>query len=320
MTTRYNRQELFEEIGREGQQKIQSAGVAVVGLGAVGSVSAELLCRAGIGKLILIDRDFVEQTNLQRQTLYEEVDVGKAKARAAEEHLHRINSKVPLSAHIADLTFKNISTLLHQADIIVDGTDNLETRFLMDEYCLQNNKSWVYGAAVQDRGFVMSFSGKGACFQCLMKEKIAEGTCDTLGVLNTITTLVGSLQAQECLNSILGKQVGRLLHVKLMTPRFDVLEVAKDPSCPACHGQYEYLDGRKGNTTIRFCATGQFQISPQHQLDLPAVKRALERAGKVEDLGFCLVFRNMKVFRERVLIRAKTEEEARAIYARYIGR
>ena len=184
---RYHRQELYEAIGKQGQKKIGKAIVAIVGIGALGSVSSELLCRAGIGKLILIDRDFVDLTNLQRQVLYEESDIGKPKAIAAEEHLKKINSEINIQSHVIDLNFRNIEDILKEANIIIDGTDNLETRFLINEYSLKCKKPWVHGSAIQDKGFVMSFSGNAPCFQCIIKEADVSGTCDTVGITNSIT-------------------------------------------------------------------------------------------------------------------------------------
>ena len=244
---RYHRQELYEAIGKEGQRKIRNTTVAIVGIGALGSVSSELLCRSGIGKLILIDRDFVDLTNLQRQVLYEESDIGRPKAMAAEEHLKRINSEIKIESHVIDLNFRNIENILKEADIIIDGTDNLETRFLINEYSLKYKKPWIHGSAIQDRGFVVSFSGNCPCFQCIIKEAGTLGTCDTLGVMNSITSLIGSMQASECIKMILGRNKTSLIHVKLMNNKFDIMAIKKNPKCPACNGCYDYLEGRKGH-------------------------------------------------------------------------
>ena len=317
--TRYSRQELYVRIGKEGQKKIRKTVIAIVGVGAIGSVSAELLSRAGIGRLILIDRDFVEESNLQRQVLYEEADIGKAKALAAQEHLKKINSDAKVDAYAADLTFRNIESALKDADIILDGTDNLETRYLLNEYSLRHKKPWIYASAVEDRGFVMGFSGRSPCFQCVMKHAQGVGTCDTAGVINSVTALIGSIQTNECLKMILGDTLSSLFHVQLMGNNFDVLAVKKDPACRSCRGEYEYLEGRKGQEIIRFCRTGQFQIFSKDSLDLAALKKQLQQSGNVHDLGFCLVFKDMKIFRDRVLINAKTAEEAKSLYSRFIG-
>ncbi len=317
--TKYSRQELYPEIGKEGQRKIRQAVIAVVGIGAIGTVAAELLCRAGVKKLVLIDRDMVEESNLQRQVLFEENDIGKAKALAAQEHLQRINADVNVEAHVVDLNFRNIEEIMKEVDIILDGSDNLETRYLINEYSLKYQKPWVYASAIQDKGFVAGFSGKCPCFQCIMNQSQAEGTCDTIGVLNSCTALIGSLQANECLKIILGKETGSLIHVQVMKNRFDVLTIKKNKKCTACKGGYDYLEGRRGESIIRFCRTGQFQITAKTPLDLEKLKSQLEKVGKVDDLSFCLVFQGMKIFKDRVLIPAKTEQEAKALYARYIN-
>lgn len=317
---RYHRQILFPAMGTTGQKKLQKATVAIVGVGALGSVSAELLCRAGVGTLILIDRDFVDLTNLQRQALYTEQDIGQAKALAAEKHLNKINSEIKIKACVEDLHFSNIDALLKGVDIIVDGTDNLDTRFLLNEYSLRHQIPWIYGGAIQDRGFVMTFTGKEKpCFQCVVKDKADVGTCDTVGVLNTITHLVGSLQAQHCIQLLLGTPVQGLLHVRLMDNHFDLLHVKGNPSCTTCRGDYPHLEGREQQQIMRFCRTGQFQVFAPKPFSLKMLKQRLQKNGKVEDLGFCLVFQGMKIFKDRVLIPAGTEKEAKSIYARYFG-
>ncbi len=317
---RYHRQMLFTAVGKTGQKKLQKATVAVVGVGALGSVSAELLCRAGVGRLILIDRDFVDLTNLQRQALYTEQDAGHAKALAAQQHLQAINSEIEIQAYVEDLHFSNIDSLLQKADIIVDGTDNLDTRFLLNEYSLKHQIPWIYGGALQDRGFVMTFTGQGKpCFQCIVKEKVDVGTCDTIGVLNTITHMVGSLQAQHCIQYLLGTPAQGLVHIQLMNSRFDVLLVKKNSSCLTCRGDFPHLDGRKQQQLVRFCRTGQFQIFASQPFRLKTLKQSLQKNGNVKDLGFCLVFQGMKIFKDRVLISAVTEKEAKSLYARYFG-
>jgi len=317
---RYHRQVLFPAVGTSGQQRIRHATVAIVGVGALGSVSAELLCRAGIGRLILIDRDFVDETNLQRQALFDEHDVGTAKALAAQQHLQKINREVQVVSYVEDLHFTTIESLLKGADVILDGTDNLETRFLMNDYSLKYHRPWVYGGAIQDRGFVMAFLGKGKpCFRCVVKERADVGTCDTIGVLNTITHLIASLQVQHCIRILLGRPMHGLTHVNLTDNTFDVLHVREDKNCSTCTGDYPYLEGREGQQVVRFCRIGQFQLFASPPLNLHHLKQRLQKSGPVDDLGFCLVFQGMKIFHDRVLIPAEDEKRARALYAQYIG-
>src|SRR3989344_9585267 len=195
---RYIRQEIFSEIGKEGQKRLRKSSVAIVGLGALGSVSAELLARAGIGKLILIDRDVVELSNLQRQALYDESDIGKPKALAAKEKLRKINSEIEIEFYIDDLNFENIGKIINvkSADLILDCTDNLETRFLINDFSIKNKITFIYSSAVGSKGYIFNvIQKKTACLKCFLKEAAQLGTCETVGVLNTITNLISSIQA-----------------------------------------------------------------------------------------------------------------------------
>src|SRR3989344_2567536 len=212
---RYTRQEIFSEIGKDGQNKLGKSSVVIVGLGALGSVSAELLARAGIGKLILIDRDIVELSNLQRQSLYDEGDIGKPKALAAKEKLNKINSEVEIDFYVEDLNSGNINEIISingnynnvknnkkyiknnkNTDLILDCTDNLETRFLINDFSVKNRISFIYSSAVGSKGYVFNvIQKKTACLKCFLKEAAQLGTCETVGVLNTITNLISSIQA-----------------------------------------------------------------------------------------------------------------------------
>src|SRR3989338_4354446 len=191
--SRYSRQILLQEIGKEGQVILQNKKVAIVGVGALGTVAAELLARAGGGSLILIDRDTVEESNLQRQTRFDEKSAGKNKASAAEKRIKEINSEIKVEFHSLHLNSQNIG-LLQSADLILDCTDNLQTRFLINDYCRKEKKIWIYAAAIKTSGYVMPVFPNGPCLQCFLTESSQE-TCDTVGVLNTITVSIASLQA-----------------------------------------------------------------------------------------------------------------------------
>ena len=225
---RYIRQEIFSEIGKEGQKRLRKSSVAVVGLGALGSVSASLLARAGIGKLILIDRDIVELSNLQRQSLFDENDIGKPKALAAKENLSKINSDVETVSVIDDLNYNNINEIIsmnnnfniekinnqiykktnkNKIDLILDCTDNLETRFLLNDYSIKTKIPFIHSSAVGSKGCVFNvMPGKTPCIRCFLKEAQQLDTCDTAGVVNTITNLIPSVQVNEAIKIILNKK------------------------------------------------------------------------------------------------------------------
>ena len=206
---RYIRQEILKEIGRSGQGKLKRSAAAIVGLGALGSASAELLARAGIGRFFLIDRDVVELSNLQRQSLFEENDIGKPKAFAAHKRLKKINSSIKIDFVIDDLNHENISRIFSQRknpDIILDCTDNLETRFLLNDFCIKNKITLIYSAAIRAKGYVFNIMpGVTACLRCFLKESSQLDTCETTGVLNSITHLVSSIQASEALKLLIKK-------------------------------------------------------------------------------------------------------------------
>src|SRR5580698_7920481 len=204
LESRYSRQTRFAPLGEEGQRRISTARAAVVGLGALGSVQAELLARAGVGTLRLLDRDFVEAGNLQRQTLYEEADAAEAlpKAVAAARRLARVNSLIQLEPIVTDLTPRNCEELLAGMDLILDGTDNFETRYLLNDFAVRYGIPWIYGAAVASYGIKLAIvPGRTACFRCVYPEspRGAQPTCETEGVLGPVTAAIGALQAGDAL-------------------------------------------------------------------------------------------------------------------------
>src|SRR3979411_3108820 len=218
---RYSRQILFPGIGEEGQRKLLGSHVAIVGCGALGSFQAEALARAGVGRLTIVDRDYVEPSNLQRQWLFEEADAAGAlpKAVAAERSLGRINSGVQVSGVVADLSSSNVEELLGASALILDGTDNFETRYLINDYCVSRGLPWIYGAAVGSYGVTMPIlPGTGACFRCVYPEAPggSQPTCETAGVLNSVTAMVAALQVADAL---------KLLCTGSLEPRLTTLDV-----------------------------------------------------------------------------------------------
>jgi len=316
--SRYSRQILLNEIGKEGQAILQQKKVAIVGIGALGTVAAELLARAGVGSLLLIDRDVVEESNLQRQTLFDEKDVGKNKAAAAEKRINEINSEIEVEAHSIHLSPQNIH-LLQNADLILDCTDNLQTRFLINDYCKKEKNPWIYAAAIKTLGYVMPILPEGPCLQCFLAESSQE-TCDTVGVLNTITVSIASLQATLALKMLLGKEIELVLfHYDIWNQNFKKINVKKKEFCPACQGEYIYLEKKETSRHIRFCSTGKYQILGK-EVDLQKIKERWEKVGIVTEEDSSLHFQNIILFKDgRALINADSAEEAEAIYSRLVG-
>jgi len=254
---RYLRQSRFAPLGEEGQQRISASTVAVVGLGALGSMQADLLARAGVGTLRLLDRDFVELSNLQRQTLYDESDAAEAlpKAVAAARRLARVNSEIRLEPHVADLSPRNIEDLLDGADLILDATDNFETRYLINDFAVSRNLPWIYGAAVASYGLTLAIlPGISACFRCVYPEQPqgSQPTCETEGVLGPVTATIGSLQAGTALK-ILARGA------ESVTPRLTRVDVwtgeirqtappARDSDCPCCGARQPVRPQRRADS------------------------------------------------------------------------
>ena len=193
---RYSRQEILKQIGKNGQEKLKKSAVIIIGLGALGTTAAELLTRLGIGNLILIDRDFIELTNLHRQHLFDESSIGKQKSIQAMQELKKINGDINIKAYFDNLDYTNINELV-KGDLILDCTDNLETRFLINEFSIQNKIPWIYAACIGSIGYIFNIIPGKVCFNCIFKETLNLETCETFGILNTISNLIASIQVNE---------------------------------------------------------------------------------------------------------------------------
>lgn len=324
---RYIRQEIFSEIGKKGQEKIRKSAVAVIGLGALGSNSAELLARAGIGKLILIDRDIVELSNLQRQSLFDESDVGKPKASQSKEKLKKINNEVGFNVFIEDLNFENIGKILNannKIDLILDCTDNLETRFLINDFCIKSKIPFVYSSAVGSKGYVFNvIPGKTACLRCFLKEAKNLDTCETAGVLNTITNLISSIQANEAIKILLNKDYEKnLLFFDIW--KNELLKINVNKNCICCaKNNFEYLSGKKSSRIVKLCGDNVYQIKTKSidKKQFTNLKNKLKKIGKLVDFGYCVSFDNkITIFADgRALVKAKGEKEAKSVYSRFVG-
>lgn len=321
--SRYNRQELLSFVGKSGQQKLKSSSVAVVGMGALGTVAAEILARAGVGRLVIIDRDIVELTDLQRQLLYDEADVGKPKVLAAAEKLKRINSEVKIIAAAADVDYKNIKAVVGRPDVVLDCTDNLETRFLINEYCLKNKLAWVHAAAIRETAQLMAFdfrkNRRQPCFACVFGKAAAEGTCDTVGVLSSATAAIAAMQAAETIKILVGqKPENQLMRLNIRQNTLTKISVKAKHNCIS--QKYEFLNGKKRTETAVMCGKGSYQIKGE-AVDVEKLKSRLQRMGeKVVDFGGCISFRNITLFKDgRALIKADSAWKARADYSRLVG-
>lgn len=335
LTSRYAKQILFGGIGPAGQERIAQSSVTIVGLGALGTVMAEQLGRAGVGHLRLIDRDFVELSNLQRQTLFQEQDAHERlpKAVAAANRLRSINSEIKVEPVIADMTPRNVEELLAGSHVILDGTDNLETRFLLNDACIKLGLPWVYGGALGSTGSTMTIvPGMTPCLRCLIDHAPPPGamaSCDTEGVLAAVTGVVASIESAEALKLLTGHTPrSSLLNVDVWERDFRELEVERRPNCPACVAhQFDYLEGERTAWTTVLCGRNSVQIVPpeEHDIDLLGLQRRLATIGVVSYNGFLLSLqvqdREIVLFPTgRAIIRGTTDEaEARTLYARYVG-
>jgi adenylyltransferase/sulfurtransferase len=336
--SRYSRQEILSGIGQTGQQRIREAHVALVGLGALGSCIAEELTRAGVGFLRLIDRDYVEITNLQRQFLYTEEDVKTItpKAIAAATHLARINSEVELEPVVVDVHPGNAKELLAGCDLVMDGSDNFELRNLINEVCQKKGIPWVYGGVLGTYGMTANFLPGGPCFHCLTPESPPPGTyptCATTGVLGPLTATVASLQTAEALKILIGSDaVARdLAIIELWNRGIEFIELSKDEQCPVCSkGNYVLLEkGLSDDMVTPLCAEGRYQVTPGRtsNIDLDAFASRLEAIGQVANNSYLLRFNgrgrevSFTLFHDgrAVIHNAKDEAHARSIYAEYIG-
>lgn len=316
---RYEKIVQCEKIGQEGHCLVRATVVAIVGVGALGSVAAEMLVRSGVKKVILIDRDVVELSNLQRQSLYDETDVQKMKVLAAQEKLRKMNADVAIVAHAADLDVENVH-LLDGVDLIVDGTDNFYTRFLINDFCRQRRIPWVFAAVVGSKGMVFPVLPEGPCLRCIFAEPTGVlGTCDTEGVLAAAVHAIAAIQGTEALK-ILTKAKAReeLVTFDVWNLVINTLHVTQRDGCPACAGNFEFLAGKKKEDAMKVCGASAFQF--KKTLDLPQVTKRLRVLGEVIETEHCAFFRDLVLFRDgRVLVKASSVENAKGVYAKYLG-
>ena len=335
VSERYSRQVLFAGVGPEGQEKLCRAHVAVVGVGATGAASASLLARAGVGTLTLIDRDFVEESNLQRQVLFDEADARESlpKAEAARRKIAGFNSETDVRARVADLVPGNVQELLGGAQMILDATDNFETRYLVNDYAVAQGKPWIYAAAVGAYAATMNIlPGETACLACIFPEPPggAVETCDTAGILNSAVNLAASIQVTEALKWLVGAR-DRMRHTLLSCDLWSnewssVSGAHPRPDCSVCGARnFVHLRG-EGRPHITLCGRNSVQIHEHSRpVDLAEMEERLRPHGTVRRNQMLLRFERgpltMTLFPDgRAILQGTTDvAQARSFYARFIG-
>jgi len=337
---RYIRQSIFAPIGKDGQCRIAMARVAVVGCGALGSAVADQLARAGVGFLRLIDRDFVEIHNLQRQALYTESDVRNRmpKALAAFDRLSAVNSQIEIEPVVDDLNSGNVARLLDHVDLIIDGTDNFETRYLINDFAVAHGRPWIYGGVIGSSGMTMTIRpGQTACMRCVFPEAPPPGvapTCDTAGVISPVVQVIASYEVAEALKFLVGaidKLNDGMLAVDVWQLSTDRVPTGEPrPDCPCCGlRQFEFLSAPADDRETVLCGQDAVQVRLAHPvaIDLDQLARRLSGAGDVIRNKFLLRFtdaatdRELTVFPDgRAIVRGTTDgDEAKRLYATYIG-
>lgn len=335
---RYARQIIFPGLGEAGQRKLLAATVVVIGCGATGTVLANHLARSGVGHLRIVDRDFIELNNLQRQLLFDEQDIADRlpKAEAARRKLSRINSDIEVEGIVADVNPDNIVSLIRDADLVMDGADNFETRFLVNDACAKLGIPWIYSGVISSYGMTMTIRpGETACLRCLLGQMPAPGTtatCDTAGVLAPSVSVVASIAAGEAIKLLagFGELNDGLINYDLLDNSLEQFEVMRRNDCETCGiGNYEFLNAEAGTRTATLCGRNAVQISVPggQRLDLEALAAGLHRSG-IDDVAvnpYLLRARTdtfeITVFPDARAIIKGTEDErvARTVYAKYVG-
>lgn len=343
MDKRYSRQILFREIGREGQERLLGSRVLIVGCGALGASHAEMLSRAGVGELRIVDRDFVEFTNLQRQTLFKESDAADRlpKAIAAKTRIAEINSETKVDAIVADVNNSNVESLIEDCDVVLDGTDNFQVRYLLNDACVKGGMTWIYGAAVSSYGTTMTIRpGETPCLRCIFEDMPDAGsapTCDTAGVIMPIISSISAIQVAEAIKLLVGDTAS--LHRSLV--QIDVWAndwrkirlAAPNEDCICCVSkQFEFLDADAQEFSAVLCGRNAVQIAPPRptRIDLTALAANLSAVPEVSRsdikqneylVRFTAKDHEITVFQDARAIVKGTDDPttARSLYSKFIG-
>lgn len=330
---RYSRQILFSPIGKEGQERLQRSAVLIVGMGALGTAVANHLVRAGVGYVKFVDRDFVEMSNLQRQMLFDEDDAQQAlpKAVAAERKLKKINSDIEIEGIVLDVTAENIERLLDGVDLVIDGTDNFSTRFLLNDAAFKKGIPYIYGGVVGSRGMsAMFIPNQTACLRCLIEQEVSGETCDTVGVISPIVDMIASLEANEAIKFLVGSQQLRntLMTIDIWNNRIFELQLNHvKTNCLTCQKkEYPSLKSRGEQFITTLCGRETIQIKGKETISLEDWAKRLNKVGKIKQTPFLLqVFlpegEKLTLFPDgRTLIHGTSDVvRAKTLYTRYIG-
>jgi molybdopterin-synthase adenylyltransferase len=338
MDNRYSRQILFAQIGKIGQEKLINSRILLVGCGALGASHAEMLARAGVGKIRVVDRDFVEFSNLQRQTLFSESDAHNRlpKAIACKNRIAEINSEVAVEAIVADVNYSNVENLIENCDLVIDGTDNFQVRYLLNDACVKHKKTWIYGAAVSSYGVSMTIvPGETPCLRCVFEEIPDAGsspTCDTAGVIMPIISTISAVQVTEALKILAGNSTK--LHRSLL--QFDLWENdwrkiklgEPNDDCICCGKRnFEFLNAENVEFFTTLCGRDSVQISAPKptQLDLIKLAATLQNLADVKQNEYLVRFSienfEMTIFKDARAIIKGTDDfvVAKSLYAKYVG-
>lgn len=338
MNERYSRQELFPEIGKEGQKKLFNSRIAVFGAGALGAAHAESLARAGVGFIRIIDRDFVEFSNLQRQVLYTELDASqkRPKAVAAMDRLREINSEIEIEGIVADINHANVEDFLKDCDLVIDGTDNFQVRYLLNDAAVKHRKPWIYGAAVSSYGTTMTIIPmETPCLRCVFEEIPSAGsspTCDTAGVIAPIIASISAVQVTEAIKILTGRRDalhGSLMQIDVWHSDWRRISLTNPRNeCPACgHRDFEFLTSPNEEYSTILCGRNAVQIQPSNSSGFELEKLA-DRYADFKGFSsneYLIRFEadghDFTVFRDARAIIGACEDvlEARVLYSKFVG-
>lgn len=331
MKDRYSRQTVLPEIGKEGQEKVREGSIAIIGLGGLGTTMAEVLTRAGIGELQIVDRDFVEVSNLHRQSLYKEEDLGRSKAEVAAERLEQINSEVEFNPKVVHVDSHNIEEVIEDVDLVLDGTDNMKVRYIINDACVKHEVPWIYSAVIGTYGMSLNIiPEEGPCLYCLQGSKPEAGTletCATAGVLPTVPRIIGNMAATEALKFLVDKPMRKeLLIFDPWGNDYKLEEVSKREDCRCCgKKEFPYIQARR-DRTAQLCGREAIQVLPGEDLDID-LEKIVERYEDAEQVGEFMVKISldeyeMSLFKDGRLIVIGTNDKNKALslYSEYLGR
>lgn len=329
---RYSRQILLPEIGLTGQKRLGSAAAVVIGCGALGTHVLSFLVRAGVGKVSFCDRDIVEESNLQRQTLFGERDVGRAKAKVAEEHLREVNSEITISGEVTDISHANILRIVRGATVVLDATDNMDTRFLVNDACVKLGIPWIYAGAVGTTGMVMPVVPGGPCLRCVFPSIPQPGqlpTCDTVGIINTLPAVMASFEVTEAFKIMQDKEPSKgLLFIDVWSGDIQRIKVKRNPDCECCGKRnFEFLQARKRKLVVSLCGRNAVQIVPAKPLrgGLSDLRDKLGKLGTASVVDGLLRFKSrdveITVFPDgRTIVGGTTDlAKAKTVFSKYVG-